>query len=139
VATFNLQFPDMSGMNSTDIKRELQKIKDYVYMLNEQLRYHFSNIDETNIVDGSIGESALSIPVKTQIQDTAGNVSKLQQTAKSISADIESIEGDLAQIVLEADSLLTMVENNEGDISTLRGYKQHTTGGNRAHKQGKQR
>lgn len=119
VATFNLQFPDMSGMNSTDIKRELQKIKDYVYMLNEQLRYHFSNIDETNIVDGSIGESALSIPVKTQIQDTAGNVSKLQQTAKSISADIESIEGDLAQIVLEADSLLTMVENNEGDISTL--------------------
>lgn len=119
MATFNLQFPDMSGMNSTDIKRELQKIKDYVYMLNEQLRYHFSNIDETNIVDGSIGESALSIPVKTQIQDTAGNVSKLQQTAKSISADIESIEGDLAQIVLEADSLLTMVENNEGDISTL--------------------
>jgi hypothetical protein len=119
VATFNLQFPDMSGMNSTDIKRELQKIKDYVYMLNEQLRYHFSNIDETNIVDGSIGESALSIPVKTQIQDTAGNVSKLQQTAKSISADIESIEGDLAQIVLEADSLLTMVENNEGDISSI--------------------
>ncbi len=119
MATFNLQFPDMSGMNSTDIKRELQKIKDYVYMLNEQLRYHFSNIDETNIVDGSIGESALSIPVKTQIQDTAGNVSKLQQTAKSISADIESIEGDLAQIVLEADSLLTRVENNEGDISSI--------------------
>lgn len=107
--TFDFHLPDFSTDPAT-LAKDIKKLKDCVYMLNEQLRYQFSHIDEENIAAGAITEDSLETDLKRKVQDTAGNYSILKQTANAIEAKVSSIDGDVASLQLTAEGLLSKAD-----------------------------
>ena len=137
MSVFNMQ--EYSG--SEDIK----KVKNYLYMLNEQLRYMFANMspeenfcptaleqykeNERQIKDnlGMIKDAQGNISIlertasslTSQIQDAQGNISTLQQTATTLTLQIQNAQGDISTLQQTATSLTSQIQNAQGDISTL--------------------
>ena len=124
----------------TDIKQ----VMNYVYQLEEQIRYALMHLGDENITPGSIGVEQLE-PGFTQninqieinveaaqnriretgsilnnrLTDAEGNISSLTQTASGLSTRVSTAEGNISSLTQTATSLTTRVSNAEGDISTL--------------------
>lgn len=105
----DIMFPNLSGKST---EQQVFTIMNYLYMLKEQLTYSLSNLGLDNInansfieiagiinqpvilrldgVDGSLAEINVNLgTVSTQLKDAEGNISSLQQTAASLSAQLE--------------------------------------------------
>ena len=135
----DIYFPSMQGKNQNQINRE---VLDYLYMLQEQLRYSFGNIGVSNFNESEL--TALSVmitePVYAALQDVDGNVAQLTleargldmrlsdaegnidtvtATAETLSARLSTAEGDLTELSATASGLMGRIASAEGDITTL--------------------
>ena len=110
---------------------DIKKIKSYLLMLNEELRYIFSNLDpEENYSEDALrkyiksGENIAYLELTAKnllisMKDAEGNISVLEQTASSLTSRISNAEGELSSVKQTASSLTSRISNAEGDISTV--------------------
>ena len=89
---------------------DIKKIKSYLLMLNEELRYIFSNLDP----EENYSEDALRKYIKS-----GENIAYLELTAKNLLISMKDAEGNISVLEQTASSLTSRISNAEGDISTV--------------------
>lgn len=118
----------------TDIKQVMQ----YVYALEDQIRYALSHIGGENIVAGSITgrnlaagtltienfaetlQQTLNIEngkVRSEIRDIRGNQTIISQQMTGLTAEIENADGKITEIAATVNGLRFTVEDAEGRMN----------------------
>ena len=119
ILSADTQFPDFAGQESP--AEQIRTIRNYLYMLLEQLRYTLNNLDAGNFNTEGLKEiqDAISQPILKQLSDTDGNLAELQVTAAGLASRVSSNEGDISQLEQTAQGLSSRVGDSEGNISSL--------------------
>lgn len=119
ILSADTQFPNFTGQESP--AEQIRTIRNYLYMLLEQLRYTLNNLDAGNFNSEGLKEiqDAISQPILKQLSDTDGNLAELQVTAAGLASRVSSNEGDISQLEQTAQGLSSRVGDAEGNISSL--------------------
>lgn len=119
ILSADTQFPNFAGQESP--AEQIRTIRNYLYMLLEQLRYTLNNLDAGNFNSEGLKEiqDAISQPILKKLSDTDGNLAELQVTAAGLASRVSSNEGDISQLEQTAQGLSSRVGNAEGNISSL--------------------
>ena len=119
ILSADTQFPNFAGNESP--AEQIRTIRNYLYMLLEQLRYTLNNLDAGNFNTEGLKEiqDAISQPILKQLSDTDGNLAELQVTAAGLASRVSSNEGDISQLEQTAQGLSSRVGDAEGNISSL--------------------
>ena len=119
ILSADTQFPNFAGNESP--AEQIRTIRNYLYMLLEQLRYTLNNLDAGNFNTEGLKEiqDAISQPILKQLSDTDGNLAELQVTAAGLASRVSSNEGDISQLEQTAHGLSSRVGDAEGNISSL--------------------
>ena len=119
ILSADTQFPNFAGQESS--AEQIRTIRNYLYMLLEQLRYTLNNLDAGNFNTEGLKEiqDAISQPILKQLSDTDGNLAELQVTAAGLASRVSSNEGDISQLEQTAQGLSSRVGDAEGNISSL--------------------
>ena len=119
ILSADTQFPNFAGNESP--AEQIRTIRNYLYMLLEQLRYTLNNLDAGNFNSEGLKEiqDAISQPILKQLSDTDGNLAELQATAEGLASRVSSNEGDISQLEQTAQGLSSRVGDAEGNISSL--------------------
>lgn len=119
ILSADTQFPNFAGQESP--AEQIRTIRNYLYMLLEQLRYTLNNLDAGNFNSEGLKEiqDAISQPILKQLSDTNGNLAELQVTAAGLASRVSSNEGDISQLEQTAQGLSSRVGDAEGNISSL--------------------
>ena len=119
ILSADTQFPNFAGQESP--AEQIRTIRNYLYMLLEQLRYTLNNLDAGNFNSEGLKEiqDAISQPILKQLSDTEGNLAELQVTAAGLTSRVSSNEGDISQLEQTAQGLSSRVGDAEGNISSL--------------------
>lgn len=109
----DLNFPTFTEGQSNEEKLEV--VTNYLYMLMEQLRYTMANLGVGNFNDTELSElgTIITSPVYLQLQNQAGAILDLSATADNLSTRLESAEGDITSIDQYAKSITLSVNNGE--------------------------
>lgn len=119
ILSADTQFPNFTGQENP--AEQIRTIRNYLYMLLEQLRYTLNNLDAGNFNTEGLKEiqDAISQPILKQLSDTDGNLAELQLTAAGLASRVSSNEGDISQLEQTAQGLSSRVGDAEGNISSL--------------------
>lgn len=119
ILSADTQFPNFAGQESP--AEQIRTIRNYLYMLLEQLRYTLNNLDAGNFNTEGLKEiqDAISQPILKQLSDTDGNLAELQVTAAGLASRVSSNEGDISQLEQTAQGLSSRIGDAEGNISSL--------------------
>lgn len=119
ILSADTQFPNFAGQESP--AEQIRTIRNYLYMLLEQLRYTLNNLDAGNFNSEGLKEiqDAISQPILKQLSDTDGNLAELQATAAGLASRVSSNEGNISQLEQTAQGLSSRVGDAEGNISSL--------------------
>ena len=119
ILSADTQFPNFTGQENP--AEQIRTIRNYLYMLLEQLRYTLNNLDAGNFNTEGLKEiqDAISQPILKQLSDTDGNLAELQVTAAGLASRVSSNEGDISQLAQTAQGLSSRVGDAEGNISSL--------------------
>ena len=119
ILSADTQFPNFAGQESP--AEQIRTIRNYLYMLLEQLRYTLNNLDAGNFNSEGLNEiqDAISQPILKQLSDTDGNLAELQVTAAGLASRVSSNEGNISQLEQTAQGLSSRVGDAEGNISSL--------------------
>lgn len=119
ILSADTQFPNFAGQENP--AEQIRTIRNYLYMLLEQLRYTLNNLDAGNFNTEGLKEiqDAISQPILKQLSDTDGNLTELQATAAGLASRVSSNEGDISQLEQTAQGLSSRVGDAEGNISSL--------------------
>ena len=119
ILSADTQFPNFTGQENP--AEQIRTIRNYLYMLLEQLRYTLNNLDAGNFNTEGLKEiqDAISQPILKQLSDTDGNLAELQVTAAGIASRVSSNEGNISQLEQTAQGLSSRVGDAEGNISSL--------------------
>ena len=119
ILSADTQFPNFAGQGNP--AEQIRTIRNYLYMLLEQLRYTLNNLDAGNFNTEGLKEiqDAISQPILKQLSDTDGNLAELQVTAAGLASRVSSNEGDISQLEQTAQGLSSRVGDAEGNISSL--------------------
>lgn len=119
ILSADTQFPNFAGQESP--AEQIRTIRNYLYMLLEQLRYTLNNLDAGNFNTEGLKEiqDAISQPILKQLSDTDGNLAELQVTAAGLAYRVSSNEGNISQLEQTAQGLSSRVGDAEGNISSL--------------------
>lgn len=112
-------FPQFT--KETSDKDKIKQITSYLYMLLEQLRYSFCNLDKDNFNETGFDEivNIITEPVYVQLENDEKQILALQVTAEGLGARLEDAEGNITSLTATANSLTTRITNAEGDVSSL--------------------
>jgi hypothetical protein len=94
-------------------------IQNYLFVLLEQVRYSFRNIDlRRNVNQASLAEFSQSVegPIYRRFEDTDGRLSELAVNAAGLAARVSSAEGEISSLALTAQGLSVRVSDAEGNI-----------------------
>ena len=94
----------MAYLNEIQIRGEIKdarQVMEYLYQLEDQIRYALQNLDGENIQAGAIGEKLLSGGIKNQIKAaqrtadsaTAANVSTAALVTRLSGSAVKKLEG----------------------------------------------
>lgn len=103
------------------VEKRLQQIRDYLYMLLEELRYTLANLGEENFNEQALlqmGET-MTGPLKSVVTDLAGNVSSLEQTATSITARLDDVDGHNTTIEAFATGITSTVSDMNDNLTSV--------------------
>ena len=119
ILSADTQFPNFAGQESP--AEQIRTIRNYLYMLLEQLRYTLNNLDAGNFNSEGLKEiqDAISQPILKQLSDTDGNLAELQATAAGLASRVSNNEGNISQLEQTAQGLSSRVGDAEGNISAL--------------------
>lgn len=92
-----------------------RQIMNYLYQLEEQIRYALSHIGSENIVAGSIGQELLAPPVKKTIQNIEINVEAQQR----VSRQLKSEDGKIRTLITETEAgIMRQMEDETERLET---------------------
>lgn len=94
-----------------DLPRTVKRLHDYAAALTEQLQFVLMHLDEDNLPGLDV--------LQKQVQDAAGNLSAVEQTADGLRIRVENAEGALSAVTQTAQGLETRVQSAEGGLSAL--------------------
>lgn len=99
----------------------LRTVTNYLYMLVEELRYTFNNLDAGNFNEAGLEEIAniITEPVYVQLADDEGNISALMVQTDSLFSRMQDAEGNISSLTQTASAMQSRITSAEGDISTL--------------------
>ena len=119
ILSADTQFPNFAGQENP--AEQIRTIRNYLYMLLEQLRYTLNKLDAGNFNTEGLKEiqDAISQPILKQLSDTDGNLAELQVTAAGLASRVSSNEGNISQLEQTAQGLSSRVGDAEGNISSL--------------------
>ena len=115
----DINFPKFHDEDSTELK--VKKILNYLYMLQENLRYTMGHLDLGNFSDGGMEEigTVINRPMQIQLEAANGQILDLSAQGDALASRLEDAEGDISTLQQTAAGLVTRVTDAEGDISTL--------------------
>ena len=133
MASYNMnRLPELEvGSTLEQVNRNLKTVKDWLFQLDEQLRYNLYNIEEENLTqetvdrftsvsDGVKAElSVLDGKITAAVSHADGRFSQLQVSIDGISARVGDAEGSISYLEQTATSLTSAVQDVEGNISVL--------------------
>lgn len=106
----DIGFPAVKGKP----EQSINEVLNYLYMLLEQLRYSFANLDRDNFNDKGFRDIAAEInkPVLIKLEDTEKEL-KTEITVKAgeLSSRISDNKGNLTKLTQKVDSFRLSVEN----------------------------
>lgn len=124
--------PDLeTGDTIQQIYRNQKTIKNWLFQLNEQLRYNLYNMEVENFTQQTVDQlTSVSDDVKAQLQVLDGKItaavtaadgrfSELQIDIDGITARVGDAEGNISQLQQTATSITSTVQDMEGNISVL--------------------
>ncbi|MDO5112177.1 MAG: hypothetical protein Q4E65_07715 [Clostridia bacterium] len=132
----NITLPDISGTDFSDAK-QIKALKDYMYMLNEQLSYTLSHLDAENLSDSVTKSISASVKKSEEaIEGVEDCRSSIQQTKESISSKvakgtiISEINQSAEQVKIKAGKIALegVVTANSGFKINLDGSMEATAG-----------
>ena len=99
----------------------IKRTNNYLYMLVEQLRYSFHNLELANFNNAALDslKEIITAPIYASIGDTNGDLAELALTAKGLSSQIKDAEGSISTLSQTASSLQSQISDVSGSISTL--------------------
>lgn len=112
----DIGFPSFSGSS----EQQLGEVKNYLYMLLEQLRYSMGNLDAKNFNQAGLDDLAKIItdPVYAVLHDDQQNIAALILEAEQLSSRLTDAEGNISAVQQTAESITFTVANGS-DSSTL--------------------
>lgn len=110
-------FPRLTS--DVPMEERMNRVRDYLFLLLEQLKYTLSNLSAENFNDAALQEieEAMTGPIRNTVTDLAGNVSTLEQTANNITARLNDVDGNNTTIEAFATGTQTTVTNLAGDVT----------------------
>lgn len=112
----DIGFPSFSGSS----EQQLGEVKNYLYMLLEQLRYSMGNLDAKNFNQAGLDDLAKIItdPVYAVLHDDQQNIAALILEANQLSSRLTDAEGNISAVQQTAESISVSVANN-GESSSI--------------------
>lgn len=124
--------PDLqTGGTLEEIYENQKTIKNWLFQLNEQLRYNLYNMEVENFTQQTVDQlTSVSGDVEAQLQVLDGKItaavtaadgrfSELQIDIDGITARVGDAEGNISQLQQTATSITSTVQDMEGNISVL--------------------
>lgn len=124
--------PDLqTGGTLEEIYQNQKTIKNWLFQLNEQLRYNLYNMETENFTQETVDQlTSVSDDVKAQLQVMDGKItaavtaadgrfSELQIDIDGITARVGDAEGNISQLQQTATSITSTVQDMQGNISVL--------------------
>lgn len=89
----------LGKLDYTDVVGSLKKMERYLRNLQEELEFRLANLDSENFNDTGLKEIGETItePITVELEDTAGHVSTLEQTAEGLTSTVSKIQTDYAK------------------------------------------
>lgn len=96
-------------------EQKLDVVTNYLYMLLEQLRYTLQNLGAGNFNDTELKDIGLTItqPIYVDLENAAGAIADLTLTADHLTSSLEDAEGNISAIEQYAKSITLSVTNGE--------------------------
>lgn len=103
----DIGFPKFRDEDSADVK--IKKIMDYLYMLQENLRYTMGHLDLGNFSDGGMEEigAVINRPVQLQLEAAQRQIQEISTQGEQLASRLEAAEGAIS-------TLQRRTESNEG-------------------------
>lgn len=124
--------PDLqTGGTLEEIYENQKTIKNWLFQLNEQLRYNLYNMETENFTQETVDQlTSVSDDVKAQLQVLDGKItaavtaadgrfSELEIDINGITARVGDAEGNISQLQQTATSITSTVQDMQGNISVL--------------------
>ena len=116
------RFPSLRPEKSTD--ERFDEVKNYLFLLLEQLRYSLRNLDASNFNETGLKE--ITDPIYIRLEGELGELVEIAITKSGIMARMTNAEGEISELQQTADGITTRVasveetaEGLESDVSTL--------------------
>lgn len=83
----------LGKLDYTDVVGSLKKMERYLRNLQEELEFRLANLDSENFNETGLKEIGETItePITVELEDTAGHISTLQQTAEGLSSTVSGL------------------------------------------------
>ena len=133
MASYTMQaLPELeTGTTLEQVNRNLKTVKNWLYQLNEQLKYNLYNMEVDNMTQETVDRlTSVSDDVKAELSVLDGKItaavtaadgrfSALEISIDGITAQVQDAEGNISSLQQTATSLTSTIESVEGDISSL--------------------
>lgn len=113
MASYNMNpLPELeTGTTLDQVNRNLKVVKNWLYQLDEQLRYNLYNMELDNMTGETVDKlTSVNDDVKAALTVLDGK----------ITAAVESADGRFSELVVDINGITTRVGDAEGNISTLK-------------------
>ena len=98
-----------SGAGTTE--EQLNTLRNYLFLLLEQLRYTLNNLDTSNVNGAELSRfvSSVTEPVYARIEDSEGSIASLALTAAGLTSRLNDAEGNLSTLTQTANRINWLV------------------------------
>ena len=133
MASYTMQaLPELeTGTTLEQVNRNLKTVKNWLYQLNEQLKYNLYNMETDNMTQETVDRlTSVSDDVKAELSVLDGKITAavsaadgrfaaLEVSIDGITAQVQDAEGNISSLQQTATSLTSRISNAEGDISEV--------------------
>lgn len=115
-------FPRLTS--DVPMEERMNRVRDYLFNLLEQLRYILSNLSAENFNDAALKEieEAMTGPIRNTVTDLAGNVSTLEQTAAGLTSTVSELSGNVTSLTQTANNITARLNDVDGNHTTIEAF-----------------
>lgn len=124
--------PDLeTGTTLEQVNRNLKTVKNWLYQLNEQLKYNLYNLETDNMTQETVDKftsvsddvkaelSVLDGKITAAVSSADGRFSALQVSIDGITTQVQDAEGNISQLQQTATSLTSTIQGVQGEVSQI--------------------
>ena len=124
--------PDLeTGTTLEQVNRNLKTVKNWLYQLNEQLKYNLYNLETDNMTQETVDKftsvsddvkaelSVLDGKITAAVSSADGRFAALQVSIDGITTQVQDAEGNISQLQQTATSLTSTIQDVQGNVSQI--------------------